>query len=193
MRQLKNQTRFPCRAWLLWILSAAIAWGNQPPAIFFFNPPGGTLLSEGDSIQLQAQATDPENGLAKVQFYANGSLVGEDLLPPYSVWWSNVSTGLHRLQAVAVDDALARGTSSTVTVTVTAPGPQTLEWHAPPNVPPEWNGTTINWRSTSGQLSSTRATRLPLVPQAQRRSSSDRTVSPCPYRLPAPLSEAAAP
>jgi len=59
--------------------------------------------------------------VAKVEFYLNGAKLGEDLAFPYSLTWSNVTTGGgYALYAVATDNAGARATSSVVNVTVLA-------------------------------------------------------------------------
>jgi Big-like domain-containing protein len=138
------------RLFLVFPFFTAVASANQPPGANLTSPPSGTLLSDGDTIQLQAQAFDAEAAVTKVEFFANGSFLGEDFLPPYSLWWSNIATGVYSLQAVAVDDGWARGTSSVMTITVTSPTPRMLDWNPTPlpNYPAlEWNRTSINWRS----------------------------------------------
>ena len=51
-----------------------------------------------------ALASDADGTIAKVDFYANGTLVGTDATSPYSINWANVQAGTYSLSAIATDD-----------------------------------------------------------------------------------------
>lgn len=88
----------------------------------------GTSFTAPASITLSATASDPENQLARVEFYAGTTLLGTDTTAPYSFTWSNVAAGTYAVRAVAYDTANASGSSANVTVTVSAA--------PPPSTPP---------------------------------------------------------
>jgi hypothetical protein len=71
---------------------------------------------------VSADAADPDGTVSQVAFYANGSLIGTDLMAPYSVPWNNVPAGAYTLTAVATDNSTTSTTSAAVTVTVNAAG-----------------------------------------------------------------------
>jgi glucose/arabinose dehydrogenase/PKD repeat protein len=90
---------------------------NTPPAVSVDNPSGGTVSG---TITVTGSAADG-NGIASVQFLADGSAIGAaDTTSPYSVSWntSAVSNGTHTLTAVATDAAGNQTTSAPRTVTV---------------------------------------------------------------------------
>jgi regulation of enolase protein 1 (concanavalin A-like superfamily) len=78
----------------------------------------GTAFAAPASIVLTATASDPENQLARVEFYAGTTRLASDTAAPYTFTWSGVAAGTYVLKAVAIDAQGGAGTSSTITVTV---------------------------------------------------------------------------
>ncbi|MFH1696065.1 MAG: Ig-like domain-containing protein [Candidatus Micrarchaeota archaeon] len=78
---------------------------NTPPAVSITNPNQGNLISE--TISLQANATDSESGIKKVEFYIDDSIKGTDTTSPYSIQWNSrkVANGTHTIKAKATDNA----------------------------------------------------------------------------------------
>lgn len=70
------------------------------------------------TVQVSATAGD-DVGLARVEFYVDGALIGTDTNAPYGVSWNSatVTDGNHVLTAKAVDNAGNVGTSGAVGVT----------------------------------------------------------------------------
>src|SRR4051812_322727 len=97
---------------------------NQPPTVSLTAPANGASYTAPASISLAATASDPENALARVEFYNGTTLLNSDTVAPYSFTWSSVPAGTYALRAVAYDSAGASATSATATVTVTAPANQ---------------------------------------------------------------------
>ncbi|WP_422359164.1 Ig-like domain-containing protein [Reichenbachiella sp.] len=91
---------------------------NQPPTATLTNPQAGTSYQIGESITLEASASDADGAVTKVEFYANGSKLGEDSTEPYSYSWTNAALGDYSLSAKATDNEGAIGTSLTVSVSV---------------------------------------------------------------------------
>lgn len=96
------------------------AAANKPPVVSLTSPANGSTFTAPAGITLAATASDPENRLAQVQFYAGGTLLGSDTSAPYSFAWSSVPAGTYTLTAIARDADGASTTSAPVTVTVGA-------------------------------------------------------------------------
>lgn len=114
---------------------------NLPPTVSITAPVDGTSVTVGTTIAASATATDGDGSVAKVEFFADGNMIGESLAAPYGVVWSGATVGTHTLTAVATDDAGATKTSALVSVTVNPV--------VAPNIPPTVNlvsptpGTTV--------------------------------------------------
>jgi Bacterial Ig domain/Putative Ig domain len=105
---------------------------NLPPSVSLTAPTSGTSVPDGASIGITATASDGDGSIARVEFFADSTKIGESLLAPYGMLWSGMTSGTYALTARATDDGGAVTTSVAVTVTVQPP--------PPPNVPP-----TVSW------------------------------------------------
>ena len=70
------------------------------------------------TISLAANASDPENQLARVEFYSGITLIGTDTTAPYAFSWSGVAAGSYTLTAKAFDAAGLQTTSTPVSIIV---------------------------------------------------------------------------
>jgi len=95
---------------------------NNPPTCSITSPSDGATFTEGDNITIDANASDSDGSITKVEFYRDGTEIGEDTSSPYSYTWNNVSAGSYSLTAKATDNDGATTTSSTVNITVGTPG-----------------------------------------------------------------------
>lgn len=75
---------------------------NVPPSISMTSPTAGTVVGEGASVILAAQASDPDDGIASVTFMADGAVLGSKG-PPYQLTYSSIPEGAHSVQAYARD------------------------------------------------------------------------------------------
>jgi chitinase len=88
------------------------------------NPTNGQVLNGKKPIQLLARATDKDGKVAKVDFFANGGLIGtvstgsSDGTYKYSWRVSLRRTTKYSLQARATDNRGASALSQIVTVTI---------------------------------------------------------------------------
>jgi len=87
-------------------------------------PANGTVVEGPISLPVSAHAS-AQSGVANVQFFANGALIGQDVSSPYNVLW-NAPFGTNSLFAVTIDSGGRRGTSAVVTVVVTIPPTNTV-------------------------------------------------------------------
>jgi hypothetical protein len=102
--------------------------GNVPPTVSITSPVQGASFVAPVSVNIQASAADSDGSVGKVDFYANGSLLGTDTSSPYAVAWS-APIGSHSLTAIATDNLGATRTSSAVSVVVnSANGPTTVSF-----------------------------------------------------------------
>jgi hypothetical protein len=83
----------------------------------------GQSFTQGSAIALAASASDTDGTVSRVEFYAGGVKLGEDLSAPFSFSWSGAAVGSHVLSVVAYDDKGASSTSAAVSVIVVAAGP----------------------------------------------------------------------
>jgi regulation of enolase protein 1 (concanavalin A-like superfamily) len=93
---------------------------NKPPTVSLTAPAQGATFTAPATINLAATASDPENQLARVEFYNGSTLIASDTTAPFTAALSSVAAGTYSLTAVAVDAAGNRTTSSAVSVTVNA-------------------------------------------------------------------------
>jgi regulation of enolase protein 1 (concanavalin A-like superfamily) len=101
-------------------VTVTVGSANAPPTATLTSPSSGTTFAAPATINLAANASDPENQLARVEFLSGTTVLGTDTTAPYSFSWGNVPAGTYSLTAKAYDTAGAVATSAAVNVTVTA-------------------------------------------------------------------------
>jgi|GEM_PF-665899 len=94
---------------------------NTAPNVSLTSPASGTAVTAPGSFVLRASASDPDDGVASVTFYANGQLLGTDATAPYELTWSGVGPGQYSVHAVARDTRGASTGSNAASITVSAP------------------------------------------------------------------------
>ncbi len=92
---------------------------NQPPTVSITSPANGTT-AQGPVpwLPVNASASDSDGTVAKVDFYANSTLVWTSTTAPYHFTWESAPPGTYTLTAVATDNDGAATTSAPVTVTI---------------------------------------------------------------------------
>lgn len=94
---------------------------NAPPQVGLIQPSPRTLLAPGDSLELEALASDVDGQVQRVEFYAGPFKIGEVTQPPYRFTWVAPPEGDHVLRARAIDDLAGIGDSAPVPIAVTHP------------------------------------------------------------------------
>ena len=92
--------------------------GNNPPVVSLSSPLHNTQVLLGDTIQLEATATDSDGTVARVEFFDGTNKFGESMVVPYLLEWQAAELGVHSLSAVATDDGDVQSTSAPVDVFV---------------------------------------------------------------------------
>ncbi len=99
-------------------VSGTTSGGNQAPTVAITAPAGGASYTAPATVAISASAGDTDGTVARVDFYASGTLVGSDTGSPFAASWSNVAAGTYSLTAVATDNAGGISISSAVSITV---------------------------------------------------------------------------
>ncbi len=95
------------------------------PTVAITNPLNNATFIGPTNIQVSAEASDSDGSIIRVEFYAEGSLIGTRYALPYSITWSNVPTASYdrELVAYAVDNSGVGVFSAPIYVTVRPPPP----------------------------------------------------------------------
>ena len=97
----------------LWLDDFAVTLVNSAPTVSLTNPDNNSVYVEGDSPFLfKASVSDAENNLSKVEFFSNGTKVGERTSTPLSITYIPTVGGTYSLTAKATDSYGASTTSA---------------------------------------------------------------------------------
>lgn len=91
-----------------------------PPAVALTSPVNGTYAAAPATITLQADATDSDGTIAKVEFFSGTTLIGTDTEAPYSFEWENVPAGSYTVIVKATDNDGLIATAEPISVQVLA-------------------------------------------------------------------------
>jgi uncharacterized protein (TIGR03437 family) len=89
--------------YLAWRLGGGTPVPSTPPIVSVTSPTNGQNLVAGTDIVITSAATDADGSVAKVEFYANGELVGTDYTSPFAITWPTVAAGSYTLTAKATN------------------------------------------------------------------------------------------
>ena len=91
---------------------------DSPPTVTISSPSPGATFPYPGTVAITASATDSDGSIAKVDFYANGTLLGTVTKAPYTYTWRNPTPSGYILTAQATDNQGARTLSAGVTISV---------------------------------------------------------------------------
>jgi len=98
----------------------AVTVQNQAPSISIATPVQRQSFVQGQDIVFAANAKDPENKIAWVEFYYGETMIGLVTSAPYQVVWKNAPVGSHILKAKVFDQEGLTAESSRISVSVKA-------------------------------------------------------------------------
>ncbi len=107
-------------AWIL--VGECSGGGNGKPTVSITSPASGQTFIEGSNVTINATAADSDGNITKVEFFSNGTKLGEDTSSPYSFVINTVGVGNYSLTAKATDNDNLSTTSDPVTIRVTSSG-----------------------------------------------------------------------
>lgn len=90
---------------------------NEAPLAEVLSPMSGSSFTEGDSVVIEAQASDSDGSVTKVEVLVDGVAIATVTTAPYSATWTAVK-GSHQITVRATDDKGAETTSAANVVTV---------------------------------------------------------------------------
>ncbi|MBP2833013.1 cellulase family glycosylhydrolase [Aquimarina sp. U1-2] len=99
--------------------------GNEEPMVSIVSPSSGQTFVEKSNITIDASATDSNGSITKVEFFSNGTKVGEDTTAPYTFIINEILVGNYTFTAKATDNSNLSTISSPVTIRVTGDGGDT--------------------------------------------------------------------
>lgn len=92
---------------------------NAPPSVQIISPSSRPDSSASASMTISAAANDDDGAIARVEFYADGVLIGTQYSVPYAILWTPaLSNHTYTLTARAFDDRGAMTVSAPVTITI---------------------------------------------------------------------------
>jgi hypothetical protein len=100
------------------------SWGSGTgiaPLVSITSPANGAVIAPNTNVTIQADASDADGTVTKVEFYEGENYLGQDLSSPYSFTWNNVPEGQYILTAVATDNEELSTVSEPITIRVETP------------------------------------------------------------------------
>ncbi|MDX2067174.1 MAG: Ig-like domain-containing protein [Haliscomenobacter sp.] len=94
---------------------------NAPPIVAIASPVTGAKYTPGSVLTLQANTSDVDGSVSRVEFWQNGEKLGEDMESPFTFIVNNLNSGPYIYAAKAFDNFGASSTSSPIAVIVNAP------------------------------------------------------------------------
>jgi hypothetical protein len=104
---------------------------NNAPSITLTSPSDGSVYTEPAIITLNAQASDADGAIGKVEFFGDGVKLGEDASSPHSFVWNDVQIGSYEVFAIATDNLGGKATSAVAVVSVTMSSAPVIDFVSP--------------------------------------------------------------
>jgi hypothetical protein len=114
---------------------------NDAPTVKLTSPSNGTPFTTNYGITIQADASDQDGTISRVEFYQNDSKLGEDKMSPFSFTWNGAKPGRYKIKVKAFDNDGTSATSGTIEIVV-------LQSQAKGSILREyWSGVSNSWVS----------------------------------------------
>jgi len=109
---------------------------NAPPTVAITSPTNNAAFTAPANISIEADASDVDGTISKVEFYSGTTLLGTATNSPYAFIWSGVPAGNYTVTALATDNLGDTATSTAFSIAVT-----NRTAAAVTIINPTWNGT----------------------------------------------------
>lgn len=106
--------------------SLPIVVNSTTPTVVLTSPVNGSSWLAPATLNLTAAVTANGNPITKVQFLSGSTVLGEDLVAPYSLSWTNPALGTYGLTARVFWGAGLMATSPAVSVSIALPLPEVV-------------------------------------------------------------------
>jgi predicted thioesterase len=94
---------------------------NQIPVVAITSPKNGDVFIEGSNVKIEANASDADGSIVKVEFYRGSTLIGTATTAPYTVTLTKPAVGSYSLTAKAFDNKNASKVSAVVNIIIEKP------------------------------------------------------------------------
>jgi len=115
---------------------------NSAPSVQITSPVDSAVFGGNHRITVTATASDDEQ-VDRVEFYADGKLIGAKTSAPYRLEWKHVQASSYALTAVAIDNRGTKSVSAPVSIRVTGKdnliANPSFEEGATGGIPKRWN------------------------------------------------------
>ncbi|MDI1323399.1 MAG: Ig-like domain-containing protein, partial [Algoriphagus sp.] len=92
---------------------------NKAPTVTLSNPTEGQIFTKGvNTVELVANALDPEGKIRQVEFYNGTTLLTTVTAAPYSFNWATIAAGDYQVSAKVIDEGNLNATSAPVRFSV---------------------------------------------------------------------------
>jgi hypothetical protein len=98
--------------------------GGDWPLISIISPDTNAVFPDSAEVPIITMAVDSDGYVAKVEFFANDSLIAVRDTTPFNYTWTNIAPNHYTLSAIAIDNQGHQRTSNKVVITV---GTQTMK------------------------------------------------------------------
>lgn len=123
---------------------------NTLPQVSITSPANNANFAAGSAVTVNANASDADGTIGRVEFFSGTTKLGEDLTSPYTFTWNNVAAGSYSLTARATDNKNGVTTSAPISITVTDSNtPPVVTLTAPANNALFATGSTVNITATA--------------------------------------------
>ena len=131
------------------LTTATVPVIGNAPLVALTNPAANSAFFTTNTIAIEADASDTDGTITKVEFYRGAVKLGEDTSSPYAYAWVNPPAGTFSLTAKATDNDgnLVSSAPRVVTVTLT-PGSSGPMLRSPYLNMANQNSIVVRWRST---------------------------------------------
>jgi alpha-mannosidase len=92
---------------------------NVPPAISIVSPSNGAVFAAQSNVRLNVVASDADGHIAKVEYFAGATKLGETSATPHSLMLDALPPGKHQIMARVLDDQGSTVSSRPISITVT--------------------------------------------------------------------------
>lgn len=91
---------------------------NLRPVVSIIYPSDSAKFFKGDTVNIEAAASDIDGTIVKVEFYRGLVKIGEDFTSPYTLSWINPNPGIYSLTVVATDNIGTTKISSEIGINI---------------------------------------------------------------------------
>jgi len=116
--------------------STVVPTGPVAPSVSLTSPANNSRLVMPASVSLTASAADADGTIAKVEFFAGATKLGEDTTAPYSLAWNSPAAGNYVLTAKATDNSGLSTTSAPIALSVVTTVSASINFQAPTTAVP---------------------------------------------------------